>query len=147
MPLKVSEARQRLIHRTHLTVFFTAVSNKLRSKEDLVSIHNGCVCCSLRKDIVSALAELSRRSEQAGRRYDNIILETTGLADPAPVAFTFFSNSWAKRRFHLDSIVYALPASVGHTVLPPTASLGANACAAKNHDFVSLYVFVPGLSM
>ena len=83
-----------------------AVSNKLRSKEDLVSIHNGCVCCSLRKDILTALAELSRRSEQANRPYDNIVLETTGLADPAPVAFTFFTNPWAKRRYHLDSIVY-----------------------------------------
>lgn len=84
------------------------MSNKLRSKEDLVSIHNGCVCCSLRKDILSALAELHRRSEQVGTPYDNIVLETTGLADPAPVAFTFFTNPWAKRRFHLDSIVYAL---------------------------------------
>lgn len=74
-----------------------------------MSIHNGCVCCSLRKDILSALAELSRRSEQANRPYDNVVLETTGLADPAPVAFTFFANPWTKARYHLDSIVYATP--------------------------------------
>ena len=61
----------------------------------------------MRKDILTALAELGRRSEQANRPYDNIVLETTGLADPAPVAFTFLTNQWAKQRYHLDSIVYA----------------------------------------
>lgn len=72
-----------------------------------MTISNGCICCSLRKDIVSALSELKRRSAAAGHPYDNIILETTGLADPAPVAFTFFANPWVKRHFQLDSIVYA----------------------------------------
>ncbi len=81
-------------------------------KEDLVSLQNGCVCCSLRKDIVRAFAEIERRnrirSPEAGgpvRKVDHIILETTGLADPAPVAFTFFANPWIASRFRLDSIM------------------------------------------
>eukprot|EP00892_Ulva_mutabilis_P002897 jgi/Ulvmu1/12608/UM092_0039.1 len=86
------------------------VSNQLRSKEDLVTISNGCICCSLRKDILTALSELKRRSTSAGQPYDNVILETTGLADPAPVAFTFFANPWVKKHYHLDSIVTVVDA-------------------------------------
>ena len=76
-----------------------------------MTISNGCICCSLRKDILSALSELKRRSTAAGQPYDNVILETTGLADPAPVAFTFFANPWVKKHYHLDSIVYAFISS------------------------------------
>eukprot|EP00775_Hariotina_reticulata_P007041 gene7041-7255_t len=81
------------------------VADNLIEKEDLVSLDNGCVCCSLRKDIVKALAEIERRSRHRNKRVDQVILETTGLADPAPVAFTFFANPWIVSRFRLDSIV------------------------------------------
>lgn len=81
------------------------VVENLLSKEDLVSMDKGCVCCSLRSDIVKALKELQSRSEKKGYAYDAILLETTGLADPAPVAFTFFSNQWISNNFRLDSIV------------------------------------------
>lgn len=81
------------------------VAANLRAKEDLVSLENGCVCCSLRKDIVRALAELDARGKSRGRPFDAVLLETTGLADPAPVAFTFFANPWIAARFKLDSIL------------------------------------------
>ena len=64
-----------------------------------------CVCCSLRKDIVKAFAEIERRSKGREKPIDAIIMETTGLADPAPVAFTFFANPWVASRFKLDSIM------------------------------------------
>jgi G3E family GTPase len=82
-----------------------AVADNLIEKEDLVSLDNGCVCCSLRKDIVKALAEIERRSRHRNKRVDQVILETTGLADPAPVAFTFFANPWIVSCYRLDSIV------------------------------------------
>jgi G3E family GTPase len=84
-----------------------AVAANLLAKEDLVSLENGCVCCSLRKDIVKAFAEIERRSRggAGGKKVDAIVLETTGLADPAPVAFTFFANPWIASRFRLDSIM------------------------------------------
>jgi len=63
------------------------------------------VCCSLRKDVVRALMTISRRAEARGRRPDHVILETTGLADPAPVAFTFLSNPWVAARFVVDAIM------------------------------------------
>ena len=64
-----------------------------------------CVCCSLRKDIVKAFAEIERRSKGREKPINAIIMETTGLADPAPVAFTFFANPWVASRFKLDSIM------------------------------------------
>lgn len=81
------------------------VAANLLSKEDLVSMDRGCVCCSLRNDVVNALKELQDRGTKNGFMYDAILLETTGLADPAPVAFTFFSNQWISNNFRLDSIV------------------------------------------
>eukprot|EP00878_Enallax_costatus_P005291 GHUV01005558.1.p1 GENE.GHUV01005558.1~~GHUV01005558.1.p1 ORF type:complete len:401 (+),score=133.11 GHUV01005558.1:364-1566(+) len=90
---------------THQRVIRSAVADNLIEKEDLVSLDNGCVCCSLRKDIVKALAEIERRSKHRDKRVDQVILETTGLADPAPVAFTFFANPWIVSRYRLDSIV------------------------------------------
>ncbi|KAG7672668.1 hypothetical protein KSW81_001628 [Nannochloris sp. 'desiccata'] len=81
------------------------VVENLVSKEDLVSMDRGCVCCSLRHDIVKALGELQSRGQKNGVAYDNILLETTGLADPAPVAFTFFSNTWISSNFKLDCIL------------------------------------------
>ena len=70
-----------------------------------MAMDQGCVCCSLRNDIVRALRELQGRAERTGSKYDAILLETTGLADPAPVAFTFFSNPWISANFRLDSIL------------------------------------------
>ena len=81
------------------------VSENLIEKEDLVAMDKGCVCCSLRNDIVRALKTLYDNSEKKGFKYSAVVLETTGLADPAPVAFTFFSNHWIAHNFRLDSII------------------------------------------
>ena len=81
------------------------VTENLIAKEDLVAMDRGCVCCSLRNDILRALKTLYDNSERNGFRYSAVVLETTGLADPAPVAFTFFSNHWIANNFRLDAIV------------------------------------------
>ncbi|KAG1667433.1 hypothetical protein FOA52_004850 [Chlamydomonas sp. UWO 241] len=81
------------------------VADNLLEKEDLISLENGCMCCSLRKDIVKAFATIETRAKSREAPYDAIIMETTGLADPAPVAFTFFANPWVASRFKLDSII------------------------------------------
>jgi len=52
-----------------------------------------------------AFAELERRAKEKNTKHDHILLETTGLADPSPLAFTFFANPWIAARFELDSIV------------------------------------------
>lgn len=101
-----------------------AVSDKLLAQEDLVALDRGCICCSLRKDILRALAEIERRARQRGRRFDSIILETTGLADPAPVAFTFLANPWIASRFKLDSILCVVDARYLMQVRGTRSALG-----------------------
>lgn len=61
------------------------VSANLIAKEDIVNLERGCVCCSLRSDLVDALKELERREAASGTAFDAVLLETTGVADPGPV--------------------------------------------------------------
>ena len=69
-------------------------------QEDLVEFNNGCLCCTVRGDLVDTLAKLKTRSE-----LDAILIETTGLADPAPVASTFFVAEEISAETRLDSFV------------------------------------------
>ena len=69
--------------------------------EELFEINNGCICCTVRGDLVRIIAGLMRRS----RAFDGIVVETTGLADPAPVAQTFFVDEDVRRKTKLDAII------------------------------------------
>ena len=69
-------------------------------QEDLVEFNNGCLCCTVRGDLIDTLSKLQERSE-----LDAILIETTGLADPAPVASTFFLADEIKSKIKLDSFV------------------------------------------
>lgn len=77
------------------------VSENIKEKEDVISMDNGCVCCTVRGDLVRALLTLRDR----GKKFDAVIIETTGLADPAPVAFTFFINPEIAENYRIDSIL------------------------------------------
>jgi G3E family GTPase len=69
--------------------------------EEVFEMNNGCVCCTLRGDLVRIIEGLMRRKG----KFDAIILETTGLADPAPVAQTFFMDENVGRKTKLDAVV------------------------------------------
>ena len=75
---------------------------KVSAQEEIVVMLNGCICCTVRDDLITALKNLV---ETQGDKFDAIIIETTGLADPAPVAQTFFVDEDMKRLFYLDAIV------------------------------------------
>lgn len=75
---------------------------KEESKEQIIEMLNGCICCTVREDLVTVLQKLLK--ERAGQ-FDYVVIETTGLADPAPVAQTFFVHDELKDDFYLDSIV------------------------------------------
>uniref|UniRef100_A0A7S0SNX2 CobW/HypB/UreG nucleotide-binding domain-containing protein n=1 Tax=Mantoniella antarctica TaxID=81844 RepID=A0A7S0SNX2_9CHLO len=77
------------------------VGENMKEKEDVITMDNGCVCCTVRGDLVRALLTLKDRP----KKFDHIIIETTGLADPAPVAFTFFINPEIADAFRIDSIL------------------------------------------
>ena len=72
--------------------------------EELFEMNNGCVCCTVRGDLIRTLHELLSRSKNTQMRFDAIIVETTGLADPGPVAQTFFVDRYLSEHCTLDSI-------------------------------------------
>src|ERR1700721_1759547 len=74
--------------------------------EEIFEMNNGCICCSVRGDLIRILGGLMRRA----RRFDGIVVETTGLADPAPVAQTFFVDEDVRRNTRLDAIVTVVDA-------------------------------------
>jgi G3E family GTPase len=79
------------------------VDNQLviQSDEEIFEMNNGCICCSVRGDLIRILGRLMKRKD----KLDGILIETTGLADPGPVAQTFFTDDEMRTRFRLDSII------------------------------------------
>ncbi|KAH8084412.1 ATP binding protein [Aureococcus anophagefferens] len=77
------------------------VSENMASKEDLIQMDNGCACCSIRGDLVRTLGGLVEKRTQ----FDAVMLETTGLADPAPIIATLKSNQWIDDNFVIDSVL------------------------------------------
>jgi G3E family GTPase len=78
----------------------------IQSDEELFEMNNGCICCSVRGDLIRILGRLLKRKD----RLDGILIETTGLANPAPVAQTFFTDDEMRRSFRLDGIVTVVDA-------------------------------------
>jgi G3E family GTPase len=74
--------------------------------EEVFEMNNGCICCTVRGDLIRIIGGLMKRRG----RFDGIIVETTGLADPAPVAQTFFADEDVKRATRLDAIVTVVDA-------------------------------------
>ena len=77
------------------------VNENIASREDIITMDNGCVCCSVRGDLVRTFGMLVARRKD----FDAIIIETTGLADPSPICFTFSSNALIQDNFRIDSVV------------------------------------------
>lgn len=78
----------------------------VESDEEIYEMNNGCVCCTVRGDLVRVVEGLMRRPG----RFDAIVIETTGLADPAPVAQTFFMDEDVRRKTRLDAVVAVVDA-------------------------------------
>jgi G3E family GTPase len=74
--------------------------------EEVFEMNNGCICCTVRGDLIRIVGQLVKRKGQL----DGIIIETTGLADPSPVAQTFFVDEQVKARSRLDAIVTVVDA-------------------------------------
>src|SRR5271155_96557 len=78
--------------------------------EEVFEMNNGCVCCTVRGDLIRVLQGLMRRQASAERGFDAIIVETTGLADPGPVAQTFFVDEDVRAGTRLDSVTTVVDA-------------------------------------
>ena len=91
----------------------TGVDNEILVKdkqEQIVEMNNGCLCCTVRGDLVRILADLSKKKRQGKLKFDRVIIETTGLANPGPVAQTFFMDEAIHDEFLLDGVLTVVDA-------------------------------------
>lgn len=78
----------------------------ISADEEIFEMNNGCICCTVRGDLIRILGNLMKRRD----KFDAILIETTGLADPAPVAQTFFADDEVRANTRLDGIVTVVDA-------------------------------------
>ena len=76
------------------------------SEESIIEVMNGCICCTVRGDLTELLDQMYDRIKD----FDGVLIETTGLADPAPVAQTFFVDENVVSRYKLDGIITVVDA-------------------------------------
>lgn len=81
--------------------------------EQIVEMNNGCICCSVRGDLVRILGELAGQRAAGTLAFDHLIIETTGMAAPGPVAQTFFADSDVARHYLLDAVLTVVDARHG----------------------------------
>ena len=82
----------------------------LESAEQVVVMNNGCICCTVRGDLVRILADLATRRAAGDLDFEHVVIETTGLADPAPVAQTFFVEEAINTAYRLDALITVVDA-------------------------------------
>ena len=98
----------------------TGIDNELLIQEEgeqIIEMNNGCICCTVRGDLVRILGELAARHVAGTSIFERVIIETTGLADPAPVAQTFFVDDDIARTYRLDAIITIVDAKHAHQQL------------------------------
>jgi len=77
----------------------------MAEEENIVEMNNGCICCTVRGDLIAGLKKLVKNSKKSKNPLDAVLIETTGLADPAPVAQTFFADDFVQQHLRLDGIL------------------------------------------
>jgi G3E family GTPase len=85
--------------------------------DNMVMLQSGCLCCTLRGDLVSALEDLTRGLDNGRLSFRRVVLETTGLADPAPVLQTAMAHPYLVMRYRLDGVVTVVDAINGDATL------------------------------
>ena len=80
------------------------------SNEHIVEMNNGCICCTVRGDLILALTALAQKRDAGLLQFDHIVIETTGLANPGPVAQTFFIDEEVSMHYMLDAVITVVDA-------------------------------------
>ncbi|TMS57001.1 GTP-binding protein [Imbroritus primus] len=86
-------------------------------REQIVQMSNGCICCTIRGDLVAALSDLMTRRDAGEIEFDRVVIETTGIANPGPVAQTFFMDDEIATRYLLDAVITLVDARHGNQQL------------------------------
>ena len=87
------------------------------TQENIIQMNNGCICCSIREDLRETLQLLAAKKRKGQLDFDRVVIETTGLADPGPVAQTFFMDEEIAEQYLLDSILTLVDAKHAQTQL------------------------------
>jgi G3E family GTPase len=87
------------------------------TKEQIIQMSNGCICCTIREDLRTTLQDLAAKKRKGELDFDRVVIETTGLADPGPVAQTFFMDDEVAEAYLLDSILTLVDAKHAATQL------------------------------
>ncbi len=80
------------------------------SNEQIVEMNNGCICCTVRGDLIIALTALAEKRHAGELDFDRLVIETTGLANPGPVAQTFFMDEEVSMHYLLDAVITVVDA-------------------------------------
>ena len=87
------------------------------TKEHIVQMSNGCVCCTIREDLRTTLQDLAEKRRKGELDFERVVIETTGLADPGPVAQTFFMDDEIAESYLLDAVLTLVDAKhAAHTL-------------------------------
>ncbi|WP_405044959.1 CobW family GTP-binding protein [Paraburkholderia sp.] len=87
------------------------------SNEQIIQMSNGCICCTIRGDLSRVLADLAQQKRDGKLDFERVVIETTGLANPGPVAQTFFMDNEIADEFLLDAIITLVDAKHGNKQL------------------------------
>ncbi|WP_367067600.1 GTP-binding protein [Oryzisolibacter sp. LB2S] len=90
---------------------------RTESKEQIVQMSNGCICCTIREDLRETLQLLAAKRRKGMVQFDRVVIETTGLADPGPVVQTFFMDDEIAETYLVDSIITLVDAKHAHKQL------------------------------
>lgn len=80
------------------------------SREQIIEMNNGCICCTVRGDLIVALSNLAQQRSSGRLQFDHVVIETTGLANPGPVAQTFFMDEEVASHYLLDAVITVVDA-------------------------------------
>lgn len=101
-----------------------------RSDEELILLANGCICRTVRGDLVEAFRKLETQRAAGAAVFDRVIIETTGLADPAPILHTMMSDAFVTLHYRLDQVIATLDAVNGMATLDRHAEAVKQAAVA-----------------
>ncbi len=87
------------------------------TEEQIIQMSNGCICCTIREDLRETLADLAKQKKAGTLTFDRVVIETTGVADPGPVAQTFFMDDEIAELYLLDAVVTLVDAKHGQQQL------------------------------
>ena len=85
--------------------------------EEIIELSNGCICCTVRGDLMRTLSDLRQRREDGKLNFERVIIETTGMANPGPVCQTFFMDDEIAEYYRLDAVVTIVDAKHGMETL------------------------------